>query len=79
MAGGHDARSRRRCPRRGAISAAMSASSRNCIASNVKAGETFGAAYIVGWFDDIAAMEKVYDRYKGKRTIVVEKGKFRLE
>jgi hypothetical protein len=45
----------------------------------VKAGEAFGAAYVVGWFDDVAAMEKVYDRYKGKRTLVVEDGKFRLE
>jgi ubiquinone/menaquinone biosynthesis C-methylase UbiE len=46
---------------------------------NVKAGETFGAAYIVGWFDDLDEMRKVYDRYKGKRTLVIEKGKFRLE
>jgi hypothetical protein len=45
----------------------------------VKAGETFGAAYIVGWFDDLDAMHQVYDRYKGKRTIVLDKGKFRLE
>jgi hypothetical protein len=45
----------------------------------VKAGDTFGAAYIVGWFDDIAEMQKVYDRYKGKRTIVLEKDTFRLE
>jgi hypothetical protein len=45
----------------------------------VKAGETFGASYIVGWFDSIAEMEQVYDRYKGKRTLVVEQGKFRLE
>jgi hypothetical protein len=45
----------------------------------VKAGESFGAAYAVGWFDDVKAMEKVYDRHKGKRAIVVEKGKFRLE
>ena len=45
----------------------------------VKAGETFGAAYVVGWFDDVAEMEKVYDRYKGKRAIVVEGDKFRLE
>lgn len=33
----------------------------------VKAGETFGAAYIVGYFDDIAEMQRVYDRYKGGR------------
>lgn len=45
----------------------------------VQAGETFGAAYIVGWFDDLDEMRKVYDRYKGKRAIVIEKGKFRLE
>ena len=30
----------------------------------VKAGETFGAAYAVGYFDDIASMEKLCDRYK---------------
>jgi hypothetical protein len=45
----------------------------------VKAGETFGAAYVVGWFDDIPQMQRVYDRYKGKRTIVLDDGKFRLE
>jgi hypothetical protein len=45
----------------------------------VKAGESFGAAYAVGWFDDVKGMETVYDRYKGKRAIVVEKGTFRLE
>jgi hypothetical protein len=45
----------------------------------VKAGESFGAAYVVGWFDDVAEMEKVYDRYKGKRAIVIEGEKFRLE
>jgi hypothetical protein len=45
----------------------------------VRAGESFGAAYVVGWFDDIAEMERVYDRYKGKRAIVIEKERFRLE
>lgn len=45
----------------------------------VKAGETFGAAYIVGWFDDLDEMRRVYDRYKGKQRIVIEKGKLRLE
>jgi hypothetical protein len=44
-----------------------------------KAGESFGAAYVVGYFDDIAEMEKVYDRYRGARAVVVEQGKFRLE
>jgi hypothetical protein len=45
----------------------------------VKAGESFGAAYAVGWFDDVAEMEKVCDRFKGKRSIIVEGGSFRLE
>jgi hypothetical protein len=45
----------------------------------VKAGERFGAAYAVGYFDDIAAMEKVCDRYKGKRALRVREGKFWLE
>jgi hypothetical protein len=47
--------------------------------TRVKAGQTIGAAYVVGWFDDIPAMEKVYDRYKGARTIIIKDGKFRLE
>src|SRR5262249_9616148 len=46
---------------------------------NVKAGDSFGAAYIVGWFDNIAEMEKTYDQHKGKRRIVVQDGAFRLE
>jgi hypothetical protein len=34
---------------------------------------------VVGWFDSIEEMNKVYDGYKGKRRIVVEGDKFRLE
>ena len=45
----------------------------------VKAGETFGAAYLIGWFDDVADMNKTYDKFRGKRTIVVKDGTFRLE
>jgi hypothetical protein len=45
----------------------------------VKAGETFGAAYAVGWFDDVAAMERLCDRYKGRRTLRVAAGEFHLE
>ncbi|OAI40270.1 hypothetical protein AYO40_04950 [Planctomycetaceae bacterium SCGC AG-212-D15] len=45
----------------------------------VKAGESFGAAYVVGFFDDVAEMEKVYDQYKGTKGIVVEGEKYRLE
>ncbi len=34
---------------------------------------------VVGWFDDVADMERTYDRYRGKSAIVLEDGKFRLE
>jgi hypothetical protein len=45
----------------------------------VKAGESFGAAYAVGWFDDVADMEKLCDRLKGKRGIKIEGERFELE
>ena len=45
----------------------------------VRAGESFGAAYAVGWFDDVAAMEALCDRHRGRRAIVIADGKFRLE
>lgn len=44
----------------------------------VAAGETFGAAYIVGWFDSVEEMHQVYDRHRGKSKLVVEKGHFAL-
>ncbi len=44
----------------------------------VKAGETFGAAYIVGYFDDVASMQATYDRYKGPRAIEIKDGKWKL-
>jgi hypothetical protein len=46
---------------------------------HVKAGESFGAAYIIGFFDSIADMEAIYDRYKGKKSISISNGKFRVE
>jgi hypothetical protein len=45
----------------------------------VKAGETFGAAYVVGYFDDIVEMERVYDRYKGAQRIDVTAKGFALK
>jgi hypothetical protein len=45
----------------------------------VTAGESFGAAYVVGFFDDVKEMERVYDQYKGKKKIVLEGASFRLE
>lgn len=35
----------------------------------VKEGGVFGAAYIVGFFDSIADMERVYDRYAGHQGL----------
>jgi hypothetical protein len=46
---------------------------------HVRAGESFGAAYVVGFFDKITDMEAVYDRYRGKKRIVVEDGKYYLQ
>jgi hypothetical protein len=44
----------------------------------VRAGETIGAAYAIGWFDDIPAMERVADRYRGSNGITVRDGRFKL-
>lgn len=46
---------------------------------NVKKGESFGSAYIVGWFDDIKAMNRVYDHYKGATKITIEQKQFKVE
>jgi hypothetical protein len=45
----------------------------------VKAGQSFGAAYVVGWFDDKKAMEMVYDHFKGKSRIAIEGDTFELK
>jgi putative membrane-bound dehydrogenase-like protein len=38
----------------------------------VRAGQTIGAAYVVGWFDSLPEMQQLYDRYRGKRRLVVD-------
>lgn len=38
----------------------------------VRAGESFSAAHIVGYFDSIEEMHKVNDRYKGHSSVVVD-------
>jgi hypothetical protein len=35
-------------------------------------GATFGACYAVGWFDNIEAMHRVYDRYRGWSGLALE-------
>jgi hypothetical protein len=44
----------------------------------VKAGETFRAAHVVGYFDSIDAMHQVYDRYKGHTGLTAEASGWRL-
>ena len=44
----------------------------------VKAGETFGAAFIVGYFDSIEEMETVYDAHAGHRGLEVTKAGWKL-
>src|SRR5882724_8545376 len=44
----------------------------------VKAGESFSAAHIVGYFDSIEKMHKVYDHYKGHTALSADKSGWRL-
>jgi len=44
----------------------------------IKAGGSFSAAFIVGWFDSIEEMHAVYDRYKGHSDLEVTANGWRL-
>jgi hypothetical protein len=44
----------------------------------VKAGESFSAAHIVGYFDTIEDMHKVYDKHKGHTALTADKSGWRL-
>jgi hypothetical protein len=44
----------------------------------VKAGDSFSAAHIVGYFDSIAEMHKVYERYKGHTALTADASGWRL-
>jgi hypothetical protein len=44
----------------------------------VKAGESFSAAHIVGYFDTIEAMHKVYDGFKGHTGLTADATGWRL-
>jgi hypothetical protein len=46
---------------------------------HVRAGESFGNAYIIGWFDDIGEMERAYDQYKGSTRLIVDQDQYRLQ
>jgi hypothetical protein len=36
----------------------------------IKAGQSFSAAFVVGYFDSIEEMEKVYDQYAGATEVI---------
>lgn len=44
----------------------------------VKAGESFSAAHLVGYFDSIESMNEVYDRYKGHTALEATDAAWRL-
>ena len=44
----------------------------------VKAGESFSAAHLVGYFDTIEEMHRVYDRYKGHTALAADASGWRL-
>jgi hypothetical protein len=44
----------------------------------VKAGQSFSAAHIVGYFDTIEGMHEVYDRYKGNTSLAADESGWRL-
>jgi hypothetical protein len=35
-------------------------------------GDTFGACYLIGWFDDIDAMARAYDRFRGLSGLALD-------
>ncbi|MGD9724301.1 MAG: hypothetical protein AB7O59_24110 [Pirellulales bacterium] len=44
----------------------------------VKAGDSFSAAHVVGYFDDVDAMHQVYDRYRGHRGLTADANGWQL-
>jgi hypothetical protein len=47
--------------------------------SPIRAGESFGAVHLVGFFESIEEMKNVFDTYQGAKTIQVETGGWTLE
>lgn len=45
----------------------------------VKAGESFSAAYVVGYFNDIPQMHETYERYKGHTKLNADQAGWRLD
>lgn len=45
----------------------------------VSVGESFGAVHLIGFFDDIPEMEKVFDVHKGSKALGINNNAWRLE
>ena len=44
----------------------------------IRPGESFGAAFLVGYFDSVEEMERIYDRYAGNNALEVNRESWRL-
>jgi len=44
----------------------------------VKAGESFSAAFVVGYFDSIDEMHRVYDQHAGHAGLTVDRTGWKL-
>ncbi len=44
----------------------------------IRAGESFGAAHIVGYFDSVEEMHEVYDRYRGHTRLTADESGWQL-
>ena len=45
----------------------------------IRAGDTFSAAFIVGWFDSIEDMQATYDEFKGASRLEVDSKAWQLK
>ncbi len=45
----------------------------------IEAGQSFGAAHVVGYFDAIDEMHAVYGRYRGHTALTVDESGWHLE
>jgi hypothetical protein len=45
----------------------------------IQAGQSFSAAHIVGYFDDVAQMHQVYNQHKGHTKLRADASGWRLQ
>ncbi len=44
----------------------------------IQPGQSFSAAFVVGYFDSIEEMERVYDEYAGAKSLVADENGWQL-